>query len=408
MKTLSEVTHMQRTRTTATTRNPARIVHYFYDFPGHTRAQAARALGLTPAAVSIITSHLINSAILIEASTSADSPNGRAVGLKVNGTRNTVIGVKFARTRIELGVFTLGGAMVAHIDFPAATNTNVRASLDAVTSKIRSLLAADPDIVGVGIAVPGPYFSDRGRIVLVTSLPAWSDVNFSQEFEASFSVPTLIIQDARAGALAHSLFDEQADSGSLAYLLLGEGIGLGVIDNGSLINGAIGAATEIGHVSLNVTGPACECGNFGCFEKYCSAVSVHQRLIDDGAIVPQARNLGHSEAFAALCQEAYNGNPGAKEFLTDLGTWVGYGCVTAINSFNPHDLILGDILAQAGPALLSPVMAVLKERVNPDVLAATRVRLSTLTFDPILSGAAASAIDNFLSNPTPTHHKETS
>lgn len=47
-------------------------------------------------------------------------------------------------------------------------------------------------------------------------------------------------------------------------------MGLGVIDNGRLINGFLGAATEIGHISIDVNGRPCDCGNVGCLERYCS------------------------------------------------------------------------------------------------------------------------------------------
>lgn len=69
---------------------------------------------------------------------------------------------------------------------------------------------------------------------------------------------------------------------NLAYYLVGEGVGLGVIDHGNIINGALGAATEIGHVSIDINGKPCDCGNVGCLERYCSTPAIHEMILKEG------------------------------------------------------------------------------------------------------------------------------
>ena len=70
-------------------------------------------------------------------------------------------------------------------------------------------------------------------------MQGWRKINFIDEFATAFRVPVFIEQDARAGALAHYLFDPSVHADdNLAYYLVGEGVGLGVIDNGRLINGS--------------------------------------------------------------------------------------------------------------------------------------------------------------------------
>lgn len=384
-----------------TTTNPARIIRFFYDHPGNSRAQAARGLGLTPAAVTVITARLLDIGILSETTDASDSPNGRAVGLRVDASKYKVIAIKFARSLIELGVFDISGTMQMHHTFPPAADEEAEGSIAAVKSKAAALIASDPAILGVGIAVPGPYLRSLGRLAIMTSMPRWRSINFNDEFSNAFPVPTFIEQDARAGALAQSLFDPTSDSSSLAYYILGEGIGVGVIENGQLINGQQGAATEIGHVSIDVNGILCECGNRGCLERYCSAVSIHHMLMTEQShLIPHVEHLTHAEAVTALCDMARNGTPEARGILTEIGRYVGYGCVTIINSFNPHQIILGDILAAGGQLLLDTVTSVVAERVLPDLREATTISLSHLPTDPILSGAAATATEYFLRNPS--------
>ena len=385
----------------STTANPSRIIRFFYENPGSSRAQAARALDLTPAALTIITSKLLDSGILAHSKNASQSRNGRAVGLEVNASQYKVIGVKFARTLIELGVFDISGTQISSYTFPPASDASARESIEAVRVKVRSLLSADSTILSVGIAVPGPYIRATGRISLMSGMPTWDTVNFRTEFDDAFDVPTFLEQDARAGALAESLFDPTTDSSSLAYYLLGEGIGLGIIDTGRLVNGHEGTATEIGHISIDVNGLPCECGNYGCLEKYCSATAVHRQLIDNHpTLIPGVASMTHAQAVTALCSLAAEGNGEARELLTYIGELIGYGAVTIINGYNPHQIVLGDLLAGAGSILLDAVTSVVQQRVLPDLRDSTVISLSGLPYDPILSGAAASATEQFLENPS--------
>ena len=71
-----------------------------------------------------------------------------------------------------------------------------------------------------------------------------------------------------------------------------------------------------------------------------------------------------------------------------------------INAYNSEQIILGDILAEAGKPLLDEVVRVARERVIPEVMACTRIQISELGADPTLSGAAAVATAHFLEHPS--------
>lgn len=207
-------------------------------------------------------------------------------------------------------------------------------------------------------------------------------------------------QDARAGALAYRLLDAQHTNRHLAYYLLGEGVGLGVIDGNATINGELGAATEIGHVSIDMNGRPCECGNIGCLERYCSAVAIHEELNNDGTIVPNSASMTHREACTALFERANSGDSAAIALVQQIGTYAGYGCVTIINAFNPKRIIIGDIVSGGGDLLLSAIQKVVNERAIPVLAANTTIMLSELSSDATITGGAAVAIEQFLTNPS--------
>lgn len=381
--------------------NRSRIVKHLYHNGISSRAQIAKALELTPAAITKITARLIEAGMIEETGDLEGSKNRRSIGLKLNTTHFRIIGIKFARSLVQIGVFGLCGNALSIENLPTVYDNTIDDTIATIHQRVEQLLDNDPSIVAIGMAVPGPYLRNVGRTAVVSSMQGWRRINFIDEFVTAFRVPVFIEQDARAGALAHYLFDPSVHAdGNLAYYLVGEGVGLGVIDNGRLINGFLGAATEIGHISIDVNGRPCDCGNVGCLERYCSTPAIHDMLIESGTVVPGAADMTHAEAARALFTKASVGDEDAASMVREIGRYVGYGCVTIFNGYNPEHIIIGDIVSEAGPILLDEVRATVAERAIPEINASTSISLSTLSADAAVSGAAAVAVTQFLEHPS--------
>ena len=381
--------------------NRSRIVKHLYHNGISSRAQIAKALELTPAAITKITARLIEAGMIEETGDLEGSKNRRSIGLKIDTARFRVIGVKFARSLVQIGVFDLCGNALSIENLPPVYDRTISDTITAIHQRISELLDDDPSIVAIGMAVPGPYLRNVGRTAVVSSMQSWRKINFINEFSTAFRVPVFIEQDARAGARAHYLFDPAFHTNDyLAYYLVGEGVGLGVIDNGHLVNGAQGAATEIGHISVDVNGKPCDCGNVGCLERYCSAPAIHDMLIEDGSVIPDASDMTHAEAARALFAKANEGNAAAQSMVCEVARYIGYGCITIFNAFNPEHIIIGDIVSEAGPLLLDTVRATVAERAIPEINDFTSITLSTLPIDSTVCGAAAVAVTQFLEHPS--------
>lgn len=381
--------------------NRSRIMRHLYRNGVSSRAQIATALGLTPAAITKITAQLIEAHAIEETGDLDGKKNRRSIGLALDTAHFHVIGVKFARSLVQIGVFDLTGNQSSLTTLPYVSNDTIGETITTVHSTIEQLLHEDPTIVAIGMAVPGPYLRNNGHTAVVSSMQGWRAINFIDEFANSFTVPVFIEQDARAGVLANSLFDPNSNGEpNLAYYLVGEGVGLGVIDHGRIINGALGTATEIGHVSIDVNGKPCDCGNIGCLERYCSTPAIHQMLIDNGTIVNGADSMSHTEACRALFALAHHGDEAALAMIRTIGTYLGYGCLIIFNTFNPHTIVIGDIVSEAGQPLLDEIKRTVRQRAIPEIYESTTIRLTTMPTDATVLGAAAVAINYLLDHPS--------
>jgi len=365
------------------------------------RANIAKQTGLTQAAITKIIAVLMDMGIVTEVGSIKGSGNRRSIGLTLNSGRHQVIGVKFARQMFAVGVFDISGKMYTKAETEYSLDEDRELVLSAMKAQIHGALEKYKNVVAIGIAVPGPYLREEGHIAVVTQMPTWHDINFIDEFKEEFDKPVFIEHDANAGALAEWWFgDHDRQLHTLAYFLAGEGIGSGVIADGNLLLGAKGTAAETGHISVDAHGPRCECGNYGCLELYCSANAMIEKMrqsapefFADG--LPKSNN-----ACNAIFEAARAGDEKALNVVREIAEYIGFGCVTLINAYNPDIITIGDIVSQGGDLLLPVIQDVVRQRTIPELYSEVQIKISSLKIDPTLYGAAAIATDKVLKLPS--------
>lgn len=361
------------------------------------RADIARETGLTQPAITKIVAALMDMGIVAEVGGIKGSGNRRSIGLTLNSDKYQIVGVKFARQIISMGVFDLYGQVYAKEDLPYTNDDPPLAVLAALKDKIRGFLRQFPHVVAIGIALPGPYLHKEGCIAVITQMPAWRDVNFRKELEHAFDKPVFIEHDANSGALAEWYFGSHGQRiNSLAYFLVGEGVGSGIVENGSLLLGAQGCASELGHISVDVHGPVCECGNHGCLEMYCSSFALVEKAVK---AAPEAfEHLPHTcESVFAL---ARGGHTRVQKAIEGVAEYIAFGCVSLIYAYNPSVIVLGDSVAAGRELILPTVQRVVKERVLPELYSKVQIKITDLAVNPTLLGAAAAATNKVLQMPS--------
>ena len=372
------------------------------------RADIAKETGLTQAAITKIVAELMRNGIVTEVGSMRGIGNRRSIGIKLNADKHQVIGVKVSRQMFAVGVFDIAGKIYKKVETEYSLKDDRQSVISAIKEQVHGMLKQYENVVAIGFAVPGPYLREEGYIAVVTQMPTWHDINFIDEFEDEFDRPVFIEHDANAGALAEWWFgNHEKKPHTLAYFLIGEGVGAGIIEVGNILWGAQGVASEIGHVSVDVDGPRCECGNYGCLELYCSSHALIERAEKKTAAVS-----GESKN-SKLCNDIFAsarlGDKDAMNAVEKTAEYIGYGCVMLINAYGPDTIVIGDILAQGGDLMMPIIEKVVKERTIPELHNKVKIKISDLEVDSTLYGAAAIATDKVLELPSAfsTSGKET-
>ena len=199
----------------------------------------------------------------------------------------------------------------------------------------------DSQIVGVGVALPGPIDRRSGKIGSEVILPDWAGVQAQRELSRRLERHVEVDNDANLGALAEASFGAGRGLENIVYLMLGSGIGAGLVLDGRVHRGAAGLAGELGHVQVRTDGAVCRCGNRGCLET----------VAGERALAALLRpRLGRDVTVRDLIELIDTGDLGATRLVNDAGRAIGRVLADLCNALNPEAIIVGGELSRSGDA----------------------------------------------------------
>ncbi|MEU3398121.1 ROK family transcriptional regulator [Streptomyces filamentosus] len=313
-----------------------------------TQAEIARSTGLSAATVSNIVRELKDGGTVDVTPTSAGGRRARSVSL--SGDAGIVIGVDFGHTHLRVAVGNLAHQVLAEEAEPLDVDASAAEGFDRAERLVNRLIETTgigrDKVIGVGLGVPGPIDVSSGTLGSTSILPGWSGINPAEELSARLGVPVHVDNDANLGALGELVWGSGRGVRDLAYIKVASGVGAGLVIDGRVYRGPGGTAGEIGHITLDESGPVCRCGNRGCLETFTAARYVLPLLWP---------SHGPDLTLERVVQLAREGDPGCRRVIADVGRHIGSGVANLCNLLNPSRVVLGGDLAEAGELVLSPI-----------------------------------------------------
>ncbi|MFF4224056.1 ROK family protein [Streptomyces abikoensis] len=313
-----------------------------------TQAEIARTTGLSAATVSNIVRELKDGGTVEVTPTSSGGRRARSVSL--SGDAGIVVGVDFGHTHLRVAVGNLAHQVLAEDAEPLDVDASAEEGLRRAESLVRTLITKagiDPrKIIGVGLGVPGPIDVESGVLGSTAILPGWAGTNPRDDLAARLGVPVHVDNDANLGALGELVWGAGRGATDLAYIKVASGVGAGLVINGKIYRGPGGTAGEIGHITLDESGPVCRCGNRGCLETFTAA----------RYILPLLHSAhGTDLTVPRVVELARDGDPGCRRVISDVGRYIGSGVANLCNLLNPSRVVLGGDLADSGELVLAPI-----------------------------------------------------
>lgn len=310
-----------------------------------------------------------------------------------------ILGVDLGGTRIRTILARPDGTILAWDRRDTSAQEGPEAVLERLYASIAQVRqapeAAGASILGIGVGAPGPLDARRGVLVSAPNLSGWREVPLKRLIQERIGLPVYLGNDANLGALGEHQFGGGRGLSDMIYVTWSTGIGGGIIANGKLVLGVNGSAGEIGHITIDVDGPLCNCGNRGCLEAMASGTAiarVAQHRLEEGEpsrISEIAAQDPQGVSARAVCEAALQGDTLAWEVLLPAARSLGIGLATLVNLFNPELILIGGGVAQMGERLLGPAREAMRERAFPLPAQTVRIEPATLGDDVGALGGVA-------------------
>jgi glucokinase len=246
-------------------------------------------------------------------------------------------------TKIKLGLIH-DGNVIAQASLAASSHINLITRLDEVGDKVDELLTqqhAEP--IGIGIGFPGIIDNINYKVLSeYVKYPDAQDVDFSRWALERWNIPVALENDAKAALVGEWQFGSGRGSRDLVLITLGTGVGSAVLMGGKILSGRNFIAGNLGgHMTINMHGSTCNCGNIGCLETEGSTWALVDEVKNDTRFFSSSLSKEQDIDFKNLFKHAAEGDELAKQIHDKcLKTW-SLGIINLIHAFDPEKIVIG-------------------------------------------------------------------
>lgn len=269
------------------------------------------------------------------------------------------IGIDIGGSKVAAGVVDPDGNIVESLrrQTPSTSPAEVLETISEIVETFR----ANHHIYSIGIGAAGFVDATQSTVQFSPHL-AWRNEPLRDAVSRRTKLPVLVDNDANASGWAEWRFGAAQNESDLVLITLGTGIGGALVIDGQTYRGRFGLAGEFGHMQVVPGGHACECGNFGCWEQYASGRVLARRA---RAAAIDRTDIGNLLLTAAegsidgiegnhVTALAVAGNTEAREWIADIGTWLGIGIANLAAAFDPGVFVIGGGVSDARDMLIDP------------------------------------------------------
>ncbi len=347
--------------------NKIKIIKNLYLKGANTASEICTEVGISLPTVNSLLGDLMNSGEVIKHGR-AESQGGRKPDLyRLAENAFYVLSVDLSRFNVNMALYSCSHTVAFPKESHKITLNNEKETFDTLCEYIEGYLVKtgipSEKVIAIGISMPGLIDSVGG--VNYTYLK-FGKKTLLENLESRFEKKIFLENDARAMTLAEYKFGSEHSYKNVLGIFIGWGIGLGIIIDGKIYQGASGFAGEFAHSpifeSREIT---CTCGKKGCLEAVASGTAIVRMAgdaikLDQESILARMVRDHQGELEPGLVVEAaLAGDQRAITILSEAGLDLGRGISILIQLLNPELIIIGGSVAEANQYLITPIQQAL-------------------------------------------------
>jgi glucokinase len=307
-----------------------------------------------------------------------------------------IIGLDIGGTTVKIGFIDGGGEIIEKWEIPTDRANQgksiVQDITDSIMNKLMQLQLDKQQFIGIGAGAPGFINATTGFVYEAVNV-GWKNFDLAGLLQKNFGLPIFVSNDANVAVLGENWKGAGGQAKNILAVTIGTGVGGGVIAGGKLIEGVNGTAGEIGHITVERNGSACNCGRNGCLETVASATGIVRQAMESIRQHPQSALAKYYEEQADLTTKdifrlAGNGDKQCKEILEYTFDMLGLAVANMGLVINPSKILIGGGVSAAGEPMLQMIDSAFQKYALPRVYDVCDMGLARLGNDAGIIGAA--------------------
>ena len=370
--------------------NEGTVINAIRRYGPVSRADIAKLTVLTPPTVTNITGKFLDMGLISEYMIGESSGGRRPLLLKINSDLSQLIIVNVRSEKI-MGYVIDPGLCVHYEEAQSIKGMKEEEVLTLLIDMIgRCRQAATAPVPAIGVVVRGPV-RQEGIVVFALNI-GWKNLPLKCIIEEKFQLPAFIENDAKALTNGEYYYGSVKDAGSMILLKVSHGIGAGIMFNGRLYRGINNSAGEVGHTTIDIGGPVCRCGNYGCLEALASEDALVEsavKAIKEGqaSLIPNLVGGDVEQVTADIIYAAADaGDMVALQALTRLARYLGIGIANLVNTFNPELIVISGSIAKVSHHIEETLKQTVRDRAFESCSSVAEIRFSTASTENTLKG----------------------
>ena len=318
------------------------------------RAELIKSLGVTAPTVHKAVASLVDAGLVEEVGFDTTKNLGRpGMVYRVASRSVQVLGVALDVRQTSIVSAGLDGAISEQSAERFDTPGTYVALVDAIEARLKTFIDRDIQTIGIGISTPGELDVANQRILLSPNLHITDGRSLSADLKERTGIDAIMYHETTGTCLAE--WSHGAARGFRNFVMIGvyEGFGTSIVADGRLLQGRDGMGGELGHVTVDLNGERCGCGNRGCIETVATDQAFARRV---------SHRLNKTLSIEEIIAGAKTGKIDVRNELRETLEYLAVGAAAAINIFNPEAVLLCSRMFDADAGALDRLTMMVNDR----------------------------------------------
>ncbi|WP_437226426.1 ROK family protein [Planctomicrobium sp. SH661] len=281
------------------------------------------------------------------------------------------VGVDVGGTSVKFALAGADGKLVREGSIPTDSHEGPQAVLQRIGEYVKQLTAeAGVSPAALGMGLPGLVDARQGITRYLPNMTThWKDVPAADILSRQLGCEVRLLNDVRMATYGELVYGHGRSVETMMFMAIGTGVGGGIVIDRKLRIGPLGAAGELGHQTIDPTGPLCGCGNHGCLETLASgtalaAEGIRLMLMGLAPALHDAVDGDPGKVTAEVMGEvAHLDNP-VKQAILHAASYLAIGIANVVVTIHPELVVIGGGVAKLGDLLLGRVRDDMQARVG--------------------------------------------